>query len=40
VVEVEACGGRPGVHVRKDGRPSTDPLPKHGITAPPAVKVF
>jgi peroxiredoxin len=40
VVEVEAGGDRPAVHVRKDGRPSTDPLPTHGISAPPAVKVF
>jgi peroxiredoxin len=40
VVAVETDDGRPAVHLRKDGPPGTNPLPMHGISAPPSVKAF
>jgi peroxiredoxin len=40
VVAVEKEDGRSAVHLRKDGAASTNPLPRHGISAPPAVNVF
>jgi peroxiredoxin len=40
VHSLERPNGRVAIHLRKDGVPDSDPLPKHHLTAPPSVRAY